>query len=303
MSTRTPVSNVPLCSLYYTEEQYLKLIEDIIDTGVERSDRTGVGTFSKFGVQMRWNLRDGQFPLLTTKRVFFRGVAEELFWFLKGQTAVKPLQDKNVHIWDDNSTRSYFDSIGLCDREEGDLGPVYGFQWRHFGATYSTMHEDYTGQGIDQVATIIDQLKHSPDSRRIILSAWNPVAIPDMALPPCHVLAQWYVDGTDLYCQLYQRSGDMGLGVPFNIASYSLLTVLLAKVCGLQPAELIHTLGDAHVYKNHVDPLKVQVTRTPKPFPTLEVTDTLEDISAYTMDHIKVHNYTCHPKIDMKMAV
>ena len=183
----------------------------------------GTGTLSKFGCQMRFNLRE-HFPLLTTKRVFWRGVAEELLWFISGKTNAKELHDKGIHIWDGNASRAYLDSIGLTDREEWDLGPVYGFQWRHFGAKYVDMHTDYTGQGVDQLAELIHTIKTKPHDRRLVLSAWNPAALKEMALPPCHMFAQFYVANGELSCQLYQRSCDMGLGVPFNIASYALLT-------------------------------------------------------------------------------
>ena len=299
--TRTPVPS-PSFAAPYSEQQYLDLVRDIIDTGVERSDRTGVGTFSKFGVQMRWNLRSGAFPLLTTKRVFFRAVAEELFWFLRGETHVRSLQERGVRIWDANATREFLDGRGLTYRDEGDLGPVYGFQWRHFGAPYVTHETDYTGKGADQIQTVVQQLKTDRDSRRILLSAWNPCAIPHMALPPCHVLAQWYVDGDELYCQLYQRSGDMGLGVPFNIASYALLTCILAKVAGLVPAELITVIGDAHVYKNHVAALETQLTREPFPFPSLALRRR-ERPEDYTLEDVSLAGYEPHPPIRMDMAV
>ena len=246
----------------HPEYQYLELIREILSTGVERGDRTGTGTLAVFGRSMRFDLRGGVLPLLTTKRVFWRGVAEELLWFVSGSTNAKELQDKNVKIWDGNGSREYLDSIGLPDREEMDLGPVYGFQWRHFGADYTNMHADYTGQGYDQLAKVIEAIKTKPTDRRIILSAWNPGAFEGpnkMALPPCHMFAQFFVANGELSCQMYQRSADMGLGVPFNIASYSLLTHMLAHVCGLVPGEFIHIIGDTHVYKDHVEPLQEQV--------------------------------------------
>ena len=267
----------------HPEQQYLALIRDILCTGVQRGDRTGTGTLSKFGVQMRFSLRDGVLPLLTTKRVFWRGVAEELLWFVSGNTSAAALQEKGVHIWDGNGSREFLDKSGLGHREEGDLGPVYGFQWRHFGAEYTDMHADYTGKGVDQLQAVVDKIRTNPTDRRIILSAWNPAgepawyaaeagaasglplrpanearaprraapqrpqppslfacptpdlaAIPEMALPPCHMFAQFFVANGELSCQMYQRSADMGLGVPFNIASYSLLTVMLAHVTGLK---------------------------------------------------------------------
>lgn len=215
---------------------------------------------SVFGGQMRFNLRENIFPLLTTKKVFFRSIAEELLWFIQGSTDAKVLQAKNVHIWDGNSTREFLDKQGLTHREEGDLGPVYGFQWRHFGAEYKTCHDNYTGQGVDQLQDVIDRIQKNPSDRRIIMCAWNPVDIPRMALPPCHCLVQFYVANGELSCQLYQRSADMGLGVPFNIASYALLTHMIAHITGLKTGDFVHTLGDAHVYLNHIGPLQEQVS-------------------------------------------
>ncbi|CAI7773261.1 unnamed protein product [Closterium sp. NIES-53] len=213
------------------------------------------------------------------------------------------LQDKGVHIWDGNASRSYLDSLGLSDREEGDLGPVYGFQWRHFGARYKDMHADYSGQGVDQLADVIQRIKANPNDRRILMSAWNPPDLPHMALPPCHVLAQFYVARGELSCQLYQRSCDMGLGVPFNIASYSLLTLLIASVCGLQPGELVHVLGDAHVYSNHIEPLKLQLQNTPRPFPQVRINPAIADIDKFTPADIDLVGYNPHAKISMRMAV
>ena len=205
-------------------------------SGNKREDRTGTGTLSLFGAQMRFSLRDGVFPLLTTKKVFYRGIAEELFWFIRGSTNAKELQEKNVRIWDGNSSREFLDSCGFTNREEGDLGPVYGFQWRHFGAEYVDMHADYEGKGVDQLSEVINRIKTKPSDRRIIMCAWNPADLNKMALPPCHCLVQFYVADGELSCQLYQRSADMGLGVPFNIASYALLTAMIAHVCDLVPA-------------------------------------------------------------------
>jgi len=216
------------------EMQYLDVVRDVIENGVQRGDRTGVGTLSKFGVQMRFSLRNNTLPLLTTKRVFWRGVAEELFWFVRGCTSNQALQERGVHIWDGNGSKEFLESRGLGHREEGDLGPVYGFQWRHFGAEYKTMHDDYTGQGVDQLAQIMETIQTNPNDRRMIMTAWNPLALQDMALPPCHLMCQFYVANGELSCQMYQRSADMGLGVPFNIASYSLLTIMIAHACNLQ---------------------------------------------------------------------
>lgn len=232
---------------------------------------------------MRFNLRN-QFPLLTTKRVFWRGVAEELLWFIRGSTDAKQLQEKNVRIWDGNSTREFLDASGFSDRQVGDLGPVYGFQWRHFGAEYGTCNDDYTGKGIDQLKEIIERIKVNPNDRRIIMTAWNPMQIPQMALPPCHCLAQFYVANGELSCLLYQRSADMGLGVPFNIASYALLTYMIAHVTNLKPGDFIHTLGDTHVYLNHVEPLKEQLERKPRPFPQLKIKREITDIDDFRFE-------------------
>ncbi|XP_058412839.1 thymidylate synthase isoform X1 [Diceros bicornis minor] len=241
------------------ELQYLGQVEHILRCGFRKDDRTGTGTLSVFGLQARYNLRD-EFPLLTTKRVFWKGVLEELLWFIKGSTNANELSSKGVKIWDANGSRDFLDSLGFSTREEGDLGPVYGFQWRHFGAEYKDMDSDYSGQGVDQLQKVINTIKTNPDDRRIILCAWNPKDLPLMALPPCHALCQFYVVNGELSCQLYQRSGDMGLGVPFNIASYALLTYMIAHITGLKPGDFVHTLGDAHIYLNHVDPLKMQAT-------------------------------------------
>eukprot|EP00505_MAST-04D_sp_SCG-Rhode-Island_P003230 Stramenopile-MAST_4_protein_3230 len=287
----------------HEEMQYLNLIKDVLANGNVRMDRTGVGTISKFGATMRYSLRNNTLPLLTTKRTFWRGVAEELLWFVKGSTNAKELQDKGIHIWDGNGSREYLDSIGLTEREEMDLGPVYGFQWRHFGAKYKTMHDDYTGQGVDQVADLIEKIKTKPTDRRLIISAWNPAAFSEMALPPCHMFAQFYVANGELSCQMYQRSADMGLGVPFNIASYSLLTIMIAKVCGLAPGEFVHVIGDAHVYSNHVEPLQPQLDRVPRPFPKLYIKRDVTDIDDFKYEDFELVGYKPHPTIKMAMAV
>jgi dihydrofolate reductase/thymidylate synthase len=284
------------------EQQYLDAIKLILDTGVQKSDRTGVGTVSLFGMTMRFNLRH-DFPLLTTKRVFWKGVVEELLWFISGKTNGNLLSEKGVKIWEGNGSRAYLDSIGLNHRAVGDLGPVYGFQWRHFGAQYKDFNADYTGQGVDQLADVVRKIKNKPDDRRIILSAWNPADLDKMALPPCHMFAQFYVANGELSCVMYQRSADMGLGVPFNIASYSLLTCMLAQVAGLKPGEFIHVLGDSHVYLNHVAPLREQLTRQPRPFPTLTLNPDVKDIDGFKATDIAIHNYLPHPPIKMEMAV
>jgi len=287
----------------HEELQYLQLIRKIIETGNKKGDRTGTGTLSLFGAQMRFSLRNGSFPLLTTKKVFYRGIAEELFWFIRGSTSAKELQEKNVRIWDGNSSRAFLDSIGLKHREEGDLGPVYGFQWRHFGAEYVDMHADYSGKGVDQLANVIHLIRTRPDDRRILLCAWNPADLDKMALPPCHCLVQFYCANGELSCQLYQRSADMGLGVPFNIASYALLTIMLAHVTGLRPGDFVHTLGDAHVYSNHVEALRQQLEREARPFPTISIKRKVENIEDFKFEDFEVKGYDPHPKIAMDMAV
>lgn len=287
----------------HEEEQYLDLIRDVVRFGVARPDRTGVGTRSVFGRTMRFNLQDNVFPLLTTKRVFWRGVVEELLWFVSGSTDTTVLQSKNVRIWDGNASREFLDSVGLAHHDEGDLGPVYGFQWRHFGAAYDTMHADYTGKGVDQLSAVVDAIKSNPTSRRIVMSAWNPTDLPQMALPPCHLLAQFYVARGRLSCQMYQRSADIGLGVPFNIASYALLTRMMAHVCHLEPGEFVHVLGDAHVYESHVDPLREQMLRTPGEFPTLHIRTDRLSIDEFTADDFELRNYRPQRSIKMKMAV
>lgn len=292
----------PVTRAAHDEWQYLDLVRRILDVGVRRGDRTGTGTLSIFGVQLRFSLRENVFPLLTTKRVFWRGVVEELLWFIRGRTDSNELADKRVHIWDANGSRKFLDSLGFTDRKEGDLGPVYGFQWRHFGADYTHAHADYSGKGVDQLSNLINTLRTNPTDRRMLLSAWNPAAIHKMALPPCHVMAQFFVSNGELSCQMYQRSGDIGLGVPFNIASYALLTRLIANVVGLSPGEFVHVIGDTHIYLNHVDALKEQLTRSPKPFPLLHV-KSKKNIDDFTFDDLTLEGYEPHRSIAMEMAV
>ena len=285
------------------EQQYLSLVDRILSTGSRKGDRTGVGTLSLFGEVLRFDL-SRSFPLLTTKRVFFRGVVEELLWLIRGCTDSKELAKRKVHIWDGNGSRAFLDKLGFTQREEGDLGPVYGHQWRHFGAQYVDCHTDYTGQGIDQLQSIIHTLRTNPNDRRLLMSAWNPTDLAKMALPPCHVLTQFYVsaDGR-LSCAMFQRSCDMGLGVPFNVASYSLLTVMVAHVCGLQLGEFVHVLGDAHVYLNHVEALRLQCQREPRPFPQLRVKRPVTDIDSFTADDFELLHYEPYDNIKMEMAV
>jgi dihydrofolate reductase/thymidylate synthase len=285
------------------EYQYKCLLHKLLTIPTIRNDRTNTGVLSDFGYNMSFDLTKGRFPLLTTKRVFFRGVAEELLWFIKGSTDAKELQKKNVHIWDGNGSREFLDGLGFTDREEGDLGPVYGFQWRHFGAEYKDCKSDYTMKGFDQLQNCIHLIKTEPTSRRIIMSAWNPSDMGKMALPPCHILCQFYVDGENLSCQMYQRSADVGLGVPFNIASYSLLTCMVAHVCNLKPKTFHYCMGDTHIYKNHVEALKTQLLRTPRNFPVLKINKKRLNIDDFQYEDFELIEYNPYPNIKMDMAV
>ena len=284
------------------EVAYLELLSRVKLTGKLTPDRTRVGTLSVFGTNLEFDLRQG-FPLLTTKRVFFRGVAEELFWFLQGDTNVKHLQQKKVHIWDGNTTREYLDSIGHSHRQEGDAGKIYGFQWRHWGASYTDCHQDYSGQGYDQVQQIIKLIRQTPQSRRILMSAWNPGDLHEMALPPCHVLYQFYVQASGrLDCQMYQRSADLFLGVPFNIASTALLTTLVAKTCGLRPGKIRLVFGDAHLYLNHLSVVDQQLQRTPKGFPQLIVLRQRDHLEDYQWSDLELRGYRPDSALKAPMA-
>ena len=263
-------------------KQYLDLLREIRDNGVTKTDRTGVGTKSIFGHQMRFNLQDG-FPLLTTKKVFLKGIIYELLWFLKGDTNIKFLTDHNVHIWDEWAD------------ENGDLGYVYGKQWRSWEAT--------DGRVIDQISQVVDLIKNHPDSRRILVTAWNPAEIDKMALPPCHCLFQFYVADGKLSCQLYQRSADTFLGVPFNIASYALLTMMLAQVCGLEPGEFIHTTGDTHIYLNHLEQVNEQLSREPRPLPKMIINPDVKSIFDFKYEDFKLEGYDPYPVIKAPVAV
>ena len=262
--------------------QYLDLLQDILDNGVAKSDRTGTGTRSVFGRQLRFDLRES-FPLLTTKKLHLRSIIYELLWFIRGETNIRYLNDNRVSIWDE-----WADS-------EGELGPIYGYQWRSWPAP--------GGNAVDQLSGVIEQIKSNPDSRRLIVSAWNVAQIPDMALPPCHALFQFYVAGGKLSCQLYQRSADVFLGVPFNIASYSLLTVMAAQVTGLDPGEFVHTFGDAHLYLNHVEQARLQLTREPRALPTLNINPAVKSIFDFQYEDFSLENYDPHPHIKAPLAV
>lgn len=286
------------------ESQYLSLITHILNHGSHEKGRNG-NTISSFGHMMRFNLRDGVLPLLTTKRVAWKTCFRELMWFIRGQTDNNVLNSQNVHIWDANASPEFLKTREL-EYRNGLLGPIYGWQWRNFGGEYTHSEASKNGPG-DQLAAIIRQLKDPAQrtSRRMVMSAWNPLQLDQMALPPCHVLAQFSVrEGRYLSCALYQRSGDMGLGVPFNIASYSFLTYLLAHHCGLEPDEFVHFLGDAHIYEEHVDALKEQVLREPMEFPRIKIScDVRERIEDYNeTDIVFIEEYKHHPSINMKMV-
>lgn len=263
-------------------KQYLDLLSHILENGNEKSDRTGTGTYSVFGYQMRFDLQKG-FPLLTTKKLHTRSIFHELLWFLKGDTNIKYLHDNKVTIWDEWAD------------ENGDLGPVYGKQWRAW--------QGADGKITDQITQLIHQIKNTPDSRRMLVSAWNVGEVEQMALPPCHIVFQFYVANGKLSCQLYQRSADVFLGVPFNIASYALLTAMIAQVCGLEAGEFIHTLGDAHLYSNHIEQAKLQLSRTPYELPKLVLNPEVKDIFDFTYEDIKIENYVSHPHIKAEVAV
>lgn len=305
-------------------KQYLALLQHIMDHGAVKTDRTGTGTKSVFGYQMRFDLSEG-FPLMTTKKMFVRGIIEELIWFLQGETNIKYLVDRNVHIWDEWPFKAYLGKTGQAipqtgseewnasmaaflermkadegfAREYGELGPVYGYQWRNWPAP--------DGRHIDQITQVIEQIKRSPDSRRLIVSAWNVADIDEMAksgLPPCHCLFQFYVADGKLSCQLYQRSCDTFLGVPFNIASYALLTMMVAQVCDLEPGEFVWTGGDTHIYSNHFEQVKLQLSREPRKLPTMKINPAVKDIFAFTIDDFTLEGYDDpHPAIKAPIAV
>ncbi len=263
-------------------QQYHALLQHILDNGTEKTDRTGTGTKSVFGYQMRFNLSEG-FPLVTTKKVHLRSIIHELLWFLKGETNIAYLKENGVSIWDE-----WADS-------NGELGPVYGKQWRSW--------EGANGVVIDQVKDLIEQIKKNPDSRRLIISAWNVADLPKMALMPCHTIFQFYVADGKLSCQLYQRSADVFLGVPFNIASYALLTLMIAQVCDLQPGDFVHTFGDVHIYSNHMEQVRLQLSRNPFPLPTMKLNPEVKDIFEFKFEDFTLENYQSHPAIKAPVAV
>lgn len=263
-------------------KQYLDLMRHVRDTGVDKGDRTGTGTRSVFGYQMRFDLSAG-FPMVTTKKLHLKSIIHELLWFLAGDTNIKYLQENGVKIWDEWAD------------EKGDLGPVYGHQWRSWPTP--------TGETVDQISQLVQMIKQTPDSRRLLVSAWNVADVDHMALPPCHCLFQFYVADGKLSCQLYQRSADIFLGVPFNIASYALLTQMMAQVCGLQVGEFIHTFGDAHLYSNHLEQVELQLSRAPLPLPTMKINPDVKDIFGFTSEDFELVGYESHPHIAGKVAV
>lgn len=285
------------------ESQYINLIKHILENGISKDDRTGIGTLSIFGYNMKFNLRES-FPLLTTKKVYWKGVVEELLWFISGSTDSNILKEKGVKIWEGNSSREFLDSRGLSHYDQGDIGAGYGFQWRHFGAKYTNMYDSYEGKGIDQLQDVIYKIKNTPDDRRIIMSAWNPADLDKMALPPCHIFVQFWVDTNkkELHSQMYQRSCDVGLGVPFNIASYALLTCIIAKLCDLTPGDFHYCMGDTHIYKNHIDAMKLQITRDPYDFPKINIKD-ITDIDNIKFNDIELIDYKYYENIKMNMAI
>lgn len=277
--------------------QYLDLMQHVLDHGTPKADRTGTGTRSVFGYQMRFNLDPGQpgggFPLVTTKKLHLRSILHELLWFLQGSTNAGYLKDHGVRIWDE-----------WADPETNELGPVYGYQWRSFPRVVRNADGSTRTDGsVDQIKQVVEQIRHNPDSRRHIVCAWNPGMIDDMALPPCHAFFQFYVSDGKLSCQLYQRSADIFLGVPFNIASYALLTMMIAQVTGLQPGEFIHTLGDAHLYDNHLDQAHEQLARDPRPLPTMRLNPDVTDLFAFRFDDFELRDYDPHPHIKAVVAV
>lgn len=289
----------------HPEQQYLNLINEILQNGFTETTRNGI-TKSIFGYNMRFSLQDGCLPLLTTKKVAWKSCFKELMWFIKGSTDNQELIDQKVSIWNANSTREFLDSRNLFNNDVNDLGPVYGHQWRHFNAKYINCKTDYTDQGIDQLQNIINllQTKEGRQSRRLVMSAWNPCQIDEMALPPCHVLIQFNVHQDKyLSCSLYQRSCDVGLGVPFNIASYSFLTHIIAKHCDLIPYQFVYFMGNAHIYENHIDAMKEQYTRSPYNFPKISINNKFDNINDYTINNIDwVEPYNSHSTIKMDMS-
>ncbi|MBK8407685.1 MAG: thymidylate synthase [Sandaracinaceae bacterium] len=277
---------------------YLELLQHVVERGKPRGDRTGTGTRSVFGYQLRVDLAEG-FPLLTTKKVHLKSIVNELLWFIHGETHVEWLQQRGVTIWDEWATPEQTARFG---REAGDLGPVYGHQWRNFGAT-RLPDGSYARDGVDQLANVVAEIRRNPESRRLIVSGWHPGEADQVALPPCHTLFQFYVDDGKLSCQLYQRSADVFLGVPFNIASYALLTAMIAQVTGLGVGDFVHTFGDVHLYNNHVEQAALQLSRAPRPLPTLRLDPSVTRLEDFTAEHVQLLDYDPHPGIKAPVAV
>jgi len=306
--TDTIFSNIQ--QFKHEEYQYLNIIENIIQNGFWEDGRNGK-TKSIFGNTMRFSLKDGKIPILTTKKMAWKVCLKELLWFIRGNTDNKLLKEQGVHIWDANGSREFLDSRGLKLYPVDMLGPIYGYQWRQFGASYNcfsgkpVINADYPFNGVDQLQIIIDALKDPKQrtSRRLVMTAWNPKQIDKMALPPCHILCQFNVhDGNKLSCSMYQRSGDFPLGIPFNIASYSFLTHLIAKHCGLEAYEFVHFVGNSHIYEDHIEPIKEQLTRAPFEFPTVSIKQIRENIGDYQLEDFELSNYKSHPAIKMSMV-
>jgi thymidylate synthase len=291
-------------SSYHEENQYLNLLDDILSSNSEFVGRNGK-TLSIYGSAMRFSLENNSIPLITTKKVAWKTCLRELLWFIKGSTNNKLLKEQNVHIWDANGSREFLDSRGLQNNNEDDLGPIYGFQWRHFNANYVSCDTDYTNKGIDQLQEVINTLKDPVlrNSRRMIISAWNPCQLNSMALPPCHIMMQFNVTNNNkLSCSMYQRSNDEACGTCFNIASYSFLTHLLAIHCDLEPYEFIYYKGNCHIYEEHISNIKIQLQRQPYEFPTLKILNKRENIEDYNIDDFKVFNYKYHSPLEYKMV-
>jgi thymidylate synthase len=288
--------------VYHEENQYINLIDDILNENSDFIGRNG-NTKAVFGSAMHFSLSENSVPFLTTKKLAWKTCLKELLWFISGNTNNKTLKEQNVHIWDANGSRDFLDSRNLVNREEDDLGPIYGFQWRHFNAEYDNANTNYDKKGIDQLQEIIDNLKNEKTrySRRLILTAWNPCQLNEMALPPCHILCQFNVINNKLSCALYQRSGDVGLGVPFNIASYSLLTYLMAHHCNLEVGEFIYYLGNSHIYEDHVESLKEQLNNSLYKFPKLNIKNKYENINDYKFEDFEIIDYKCNESIKMIM--
>jgi thymidylate synthase len=295
----------PQKSAVHDEYQYINLLRDIIDEGSDEVGRNGK-IRCVYGSAMHFSLENGKIPILTTKKTAWKTCLKELLWFIQGKTDNHELNEQGVHIWDDNSSKEFMTTRGLGHYDEGDLGPIYGFQWRHFNGKYETCKDDYTNKGVDQLQDVIDCLK-DPErrtSRRLIVSAWNPCQLGEMALPPCHVMFQFNViDGNKLSCSLYQRSVDTALGQPFNIASYSFLTHLIAKHCGLEPYEFIYYMGNCHIYEEHIPQMSEQIQREPYEFPTVQIVNKRESMNDYVVDDFKLENYVSHSPIKMRMVV